>query len=82
MKHYRFFVLLALVLICCLAACDVSDPPAVKHVALIIKTPMQEMNALTRPEIRNVPMFLEQAGRAFAASYDLSLIHIYEPTRR
>ena len=70
MKHYRFFVLLALVLICCLAACDVSDPPAVKHVALIIKTPMQEMNALTRPEIRNVPMFLEQAGRAFAASYD------------
>lgn len=28
------------------------------------------MNALTRPEIRNVPMFLEQAGRAFAASYD------------
>lgn len=71
MKQHRFFVLLAVALICCLAAgCDASDPPAVKDVTLVIKTPMQEMNALTRPEIRNVPMFLEQAGRAFAASYD------------
>ena len=49
-----------------LAACE-NEPP--KPVRLVIKTPLQEMNSVSNPNIRDTTTFLKQASAAFAAQY-------------
>lgn len=61
-----FRVLAALLLAALVAACE-SAPP--KPVRLVIKTPLQEMNTLSNPHIRDTTAFLKQASAAFAEQY-------------
>lgn len=46
--------------------CD-RQPP--RPVPLVIKTPLQEMNTLSNPHIRDTTAFLKQAAAAFAGAY-------------
>ncbi|MBD5557552.1 MAG: extracellular solute-binding protein [Desulfovibrio sp.] len=58
--------LLALLLAALGAGCE-NEPP--KPVRLVIKTPVQEMNCVSNPNIRDTTAFLKQASAAFAAQY-------------
>lgn len=61
---YRPWIILAL-LISFLPACESSR----QEVSLVIKTPVQEMNTISQPEVRDVATFLERASRDFAAKH-------------
>lgn len=50
-------------------ACACGEKPKPEEVRLVIKTPMQEMNTVSRPDIRDTTSFLKQASSIFAAQY-------------
>ena len=64
-RLFPVFLGAALLLGALLPACD--QPPRPVH--LVIKTPMQEMNTLSNPNIRDTTAFLKQASAAFAEHY-------------
>ncbi|MBD5647615.1 MAG: extracellular solute-binding protein [Desulfovibrio sp.] len=71
MKKRRFSralaaALLALLFAALLGGCE-NEPP--KPVRLVIQTPLQEMNSVSNPHIRDATAFLKQASAAFAAQY-------------
>ena len=56
-----------------LAGCE-NESSTPETITLIIKTPVQELNSISDPNIRSVSAFLEKAAFAFARQYEKARI--------
>lgn len=56
-----------------LAGCE-NESSTPENITLIIKTPVQELNSISDPNIRSVSAFLEKAAFAFARQYEKARI--------
>lgn len=73
MKLKKLIAAITAASLCCLllSGCnEVNRPAEPKEITIIVKTPTQEMNCVSNPDVVSTQEFLEKAATAFAAQYN------------